>query len=395
MTDQELLEALGVSPLIKGAAAFSTREERVVAGFKDIVKFVEQHGRAPEHGEGRDIFERLYAVRLDRLREQMEFRAILAPLDGHGLLNAPIISDEELDDAGLLAELGVDAALDDVTVLRHVKSREEVQAAEEIAARAPCADFNSFKWLFDQVRADMADGVRQTRPFERMAEIKKGQFFIVGGQIAYVAEVGRGFITRYGRTDSRLRVIYDNGTESAVTLRSLQRALHRDEVGRRITTPSAGPLFGDEAETDDLESGTIYVLRSQSKHPLVAAHRDLIHKIGVTGGDVATRIVNAATDPTYLLADVDVVATFRLFNINRVKLEALFHRLFAAARLDLTIEDRFGQPVRPREWFLLPLHVIDQAVSKIKDGTITEFVYEPESAKLVERSKRHEQVSPT
>lgn len=66
-----------------------------------------------------------------------------------------------------------------------------------------------------------------------MAEIKQGEFFIVGGQIAYVAEVGKEFVSQYDRRDSRLRVIYDNGTESDVLLRSLQRALHRDAAGRR------------------------------------------------------------------------------------------------------------------------------------------------------------------
>ena len=131
--------------------------------------------------------------------------------------------------------------------------------------------------------------------------------------------------------------------------RSLQKALYRDDASRRITNPSAGPLFGHEANAEDLESGTIYVLRSRSDHPVVAAHRDLIHKIGVTGGSVEARIAGAETDPTYLLAGVDVVADYKLYNINRVKLEALLHRVFASARLDLTIKDRFGRPVQPRE----------------------------------------------
>ena len=126
-----------------------------------------------------------------------------------------------------------------------------------------------------------------------MAEIKKDEFFIVGGQVAYIAEVGEEFMTQYERRDSRLRVIYDNGTESDVLVRSLQRALHRDEAGRRITDPAAGPLFAEEAHDDDLASGTIYVLRSKSDHPIVAAHRDVLHKIGVTGADVDRRVGNS------------------------------------------------------------------------------------------------------
>jgi len=114
---------------------------------------------------------------------------------------------------------------------------------------------------------------------------------------------------------------------------SSQRALYKNEGGRRITDPGASPLFPSEAGGDDLESGTIYVLRSKSTHPDVAAHRDLIHKVGVTSGLVETRIAQAATDATYLRADVEVVATYTLFNINRVKLENLLHRVFASARL--------------------------------------------------------------
>jgi hypothetical protein len=159
--------------------------------------------------------------------------------------------------------------------------------------------------------------------------------------------------------------------------------LHRDKVARLISDPLAGPLFGDEMDTEDIESGTIYVLRSQSAHPFVAEHRELIHKIGVTGGKVETRIAGAKDQSTYLLAGVEVVATYKLAHINRTKLENLFHRILAPAQLDLTIEDRFGKPVKPREWFLVPLSVIDDVVQRIRDGSITEYVYDPSQASLI------------
>lgn len=312
---------------------------------------------------------------------------MLAEFDRFGLLSTSELTQgrlaEDADDHALLAELGLEGAdAAAITQLKHVKPREEVRAAEEIANRTVCKDFERFSPLLEQVKKDLDSGVRQTRRFQKMAEIKKGEFFIVGGQIAYVAEVGDEFMTEYDRRDSRLRVIYDNGTESDVLLRSLQRALHRDEAGRRITEPSAGPLFGQVAGEDDLESGTIYVLRSKSDHPDIAQHRQLIHKIGVTGGKVEKRIANAALDATYLLADVEIVATYKLFNINRARLENVLHRVFAAAQIDLTIHDRFGNPVRPREWFLVPLRVIDDAVEKIRDGSIASYKYDPHSACL-------------
>jgi hypothetical protein len=154
-------------------------------------------------------------------------------------------------------------------------------------------------------------------------------------------------------------------------------------MARLITDPSPGPLFSQDWDDGDIESGTIYVLRSLSDHPYVSQHRELIHKIGVTGGKVENRIANASHDATYLLAEVDIVATYKLAGIQRNKLENLFHRIFAAAQLDLTIQDRFGIPVKPREWFLVPLPVIDQAVQHIINGSITNLIYDPASASLV------------
>ena len=370
---------------------YTPREERIIAGFEDITRFLKEHGRAPQHGEERDIFERLYAVRLDRMRELDECRTLLAPLDVDGLLSGVRVVDvpEAVDDDALLAELrGIgDAA--DITKLRHVKSSEEKRAAEEIAGREPCIDFEKFEPLFKQVQADLDSKVRATRPFVKdagflKADITQGQFFIVGGQVAYVAKVGEPIKAPNGEIDARLRVIYSNGTESDLLLRSLQRALYKDESGRRITEPVAGPLFADEAEEGDVESGTIYVLRSHSDHPFVVEHREVIHKIGVTGGSVETRVAGADKSATYLLAGVEVAATYKVFDVNPRQLEGLLHKVFAPALLDLTLQDRFGNPVRPREWFLVPLEAIDDAVQRIRDGSIVDHRYDPSAGRLAE-----------
>ncbi|NKX63289.1 GIY-YIG nuclease family protein [Labrenzia sp. 5N] len=387
--DDVLLAELGVEVESKKVAAKTPQEERVIAGFAEIQRFVDEHGHAPQHGEDKDIFERLYAVRLDRLRELGEFRPLLEPIDHEGLLtaSAPVVAavDDDIDDDALLAELGVEAEPADLTELRHVRSHAEKKAAEEIANRQKCEDFERFKPLFDQVQNELDTGLRTTRSFERKAEIAPGRFFIVSGQKAYVAEMDEAFLTAQGMTDARLRVIFDNGTESNMLMRSLQRALHKDDAGRRITDSSAGPLFADHTADGDEASGTIYVLRSKSDLPIVKDHRNVLHKIGVTSGKVERRIANAKIDATFLLADVDVVATYELYNINRTKLENLIHRIFDPARLDIEIKDRFGNPVVPREWFLVPLAAIDEAVEKIKDGTITTFKYDPNSATLVKR----------
>ncbi|QQN64663.1 GIY-YIG nuclease family protein [Bradyrhizobium diazoefficiens] len=385
--DDALLDELGVEVETKKHAGRTAREERVVAGFEDIQRFVDAHGHPPQHGEERDIFERLYAVRLDRLRELEECRDLLKPLDCQGLLegvSSPMGFAEQLDDDQLLAQLGVEAARpDDITELRHVRSTAEKRTAEEIANRQKCEDFEIFRPLFEQVQKDLSLGFRQTRRFERKSEIAPGRFYILGGQKAYVAAMEEPFRNEHGNIDARLRVIFDNGTESNLLMRSLQKALQQDPAGRRIIEPSAGPLFADDNEEGDEASGIVYVLRSKSDHPTVAAHRSVLHKIGVTGGDVKQRIANAKLDPTFLMAEVEVVATYELYNVNRTKLENFIHRVFGAAQLDIEIPDRFGNPVVPREWFLVPRFVIDEAVERIKDGTITSYTYDPAKAALV------------
>ena len=372
----------------------SAREERIIAGFEEIQRFVEQHGHAPQHGEDRDIFERLYAVRLDRLRALADCRALLTPLDHRGLLKsdepASALSADDIDIDDLAAELEGAAGGASITQLRHVRTSADKRVADEIAERDKCEDFDRFEPLFAAAQRDLDAGIRTTRPFVRdagllKADITEGQFFILGGQIAYVADVGETFRAPNGETDARLRVVYSNGTESNLLRRSLQRALYKDEAGRRITEPAAGPLFAEDSDGDDQASGTIYVLRSKSDHPLVAANREVLHKIGVTGGDVSRRIGAAKLDPTFLMADVEIVATYNLFNVNRARLENVIHRIFDPARLDIEVKDRFGNPVIPREWFLVPLFVIDDAVAKIKDGTITDYVYDPASARLTSR----------
>ena len=396
LSDSELLDALGVNAEPEKKVSRSPREERIIAGFEEVQRFVEEHGHTPKHGNEHDIFEQLYAVRLDRLRELDECRSLLDAIDYQSLLSGegtavPTVSDE-IDDKALLAELGVTDETADITELRHVRSIADKRAAEEIANRQICEDFEAFKPVFEQVQKELATGLRETRQFVKdagfsKADIKKGQFFILGGQIAFVADVGETVMAPNGEEDARLRLIYSNGTESNLLRRSMQRALYKDDAGRRISDPTAGPLFADQTDNGDEASGTIYVLRSKSEHPVVAENRDVLHKIGVTSGKVERRIANAKTAPTFLMADVEIVATYELFNINRSKLENLIHRIFDPARLDIEIKDRFGKPVVPREWFLVPLFVIDDAVEKIKDGTIGGYSYDLSKAKLIPRSK--------
>lgn len=390
--DDALLAELGIEIESQKVITHTAREERIIAGFEEIQAFVIAQGRLPEHGEGKDIFERLYAVRLDQIRKQPELINLLKQLDNQNILDVDnnTIKDmsDNMDDGDLLAQLGIDESeANSITNLKHVTTRAEKRAVEEIANRTRCHDFEEFKPLFDAIKKDVDTGFRNTVHFRKdtgftKTTLKLGQFIIIGGLMAYIAEMGDTIKAPNGEDDARLRVIYANGTESNILLRSLIRAMYKDETSRFITDATPGPLFSGENSEDDLDSGTIYVLRSLSDHTHVKENRDIIHKIGVTGGDVKKRLVNAKNDPTFLMADVEIIATYKLANVNRTKLENLIHRFFSAAKLDIEIKDRFGKLVKAREWFLVPVFIIDETVEKIKNGTIGDYYYDPASAEL-------------
>jgi hypothetical protein len=388
----ELAEQLTDFAVQESTAGRPPREARIVSGFEEIQRFISEHGRVPQGDTASSIFERLYAVRLDRMRFLEECRTLLGAMDDGRILGdkeraSGSVSDSDVDE--LAAELEGTASSDDITAIRHVRLTADKRVSEAMADRKPCKEFSAFERLFKRFEADVHTGLRQSRPIEAgNRSIKQGDVFVLDGIMLYVAEVGEPLKTTGREVDRRLRVVFANGTESNLLLRSLQRAFYDDPSARRLVAPETGQLsLGGEFEADDVESGTVYVLRSLSEDAYIAKNRELIHKIGVTGGRVETRIASAEHDATYLLAKVEVVATYRLAGLNRSRMERLFHRLFSSARLNITIKDRFGRPVQPKEWFLVPLFVINEAVQRISDGSIVDYVYDPKAAQLVKASR--------
>lgn len=382
----ELAEGLSEFEDTRKPKSSSPRDERIIAGFEEIVRFVSAHGHLPKNTEGNDIFERLYATRLDQIRKLEGAQELLAELDTHKLLSEHGIdgaATDDLDPDTLLAELEADFADNELTTLTHVRSAAEKRSAEEIANRNFCNDFDQFEPFFKLVQEEIKSGQRLVASFGKDRRIDQADFFILSGQTVYVADVGDEFYNQgQNLNDARLRVIYSNKTESNLLRSSLLRALDKDETSRRIARDIEGSLFGNELTEDDVETGTIYVLRSNSEEQFIKDNRSLIHKIGVTGGKIQSRIANAQYEATYLLAGVEVVREYKLVGINRKKLEQLLHGFFSSARLEIDIKDRFGKNVNPREWFLVPLSVIDEVIERIRNGSIEEAIYDPASASL-------------
>lgn len=406
--DDALLAELGVETKVSTQKQYTAKEERIIAGFEEIQQFVADNGRLPAHGEQNDIFERLYAVRLDQIRKSDECMALLKDMDPDELLSrAAVVREDESEyevasDDELLKALGVDAVDDgsDLTNLKHVRSRAEIKAAEEIARRQPCDDFDEFRPVFDTVQAELDSGQRITERYQTESPIKLGDLFIVEGNKVFVANLGDEFEDGHGHIDRRLRLIYDNGTESNLLLRSLQKALWRDPAGRRIMDAGHdphplftaadlddAPVFIDTPDFEDELSGYLYIVRSKSDHAFVAEHRELLHKIGFTRGELEDRFDGAASERTFLMADAEVVASYRIANASAGKLENVLHRFFASARIDVKLREEVGGFVEPREWFLLPLPTIQEAISLIRTGGIENARYDIQTARIVRTNK--------
>lgn len=363
----------------------STEHQRVIDSFEEINRFIDRFDRKPGETDKPSVSERGLQIKLNGLRNDLNLRDVLVPHDRHGLLpaDAPVIPqtlDEILDDDDLLS-----TPQDIIFDLVHV--RPPTARPDEVAERQVCKDFEAFKPLFEQCVREMSEGKRKAITFANEQEIEAGEFFILNGVMVYVAEVGETHI-RNGKKNARLHLIFDNGTEGNNLLRSLATELYKDPNGRRVTSTNMGPLFEDHPQEGDTQTGMIYVVKSLSDDPEIRKLDGLLHKIGFTSGKMEIRIQNAKDDPTFLMAGVHPVATYTLYNIDRVRLENLLHTFFAEVRLNLEITDRFGKTIKPREWFLVPPGAIADAVSRLKDGSIVNVRYDAGRAAIVPLDSR-------
>lgn len=354
-------------------AAKVTSADRLVRSFQEITEFYREHERIPS-ATTRDIAERKLGARLVGMLANDAKREALAEHDEFDLLalpEAPTSIDDLLgsDDLDILDD---DSGLHDVSAL---PTRAQINDPHEVAQRVKSDDFARFEPLFAQKHAEISRGEMKLVPFPGVTHIVEGAFFVLGGVMAFVAEVREPEISGSGKTKERIRCIFDNGTESSLYRQSLASRLY--ETGGFIVAPTSY----DTILADDVQSGYIYVLRSLSDDPQIAEVADL-HKIGFSRGSVEKRIANAVNEPTYLMAPVEVVASYRLYNLKASALEHLLHRVFGQARLDIGQVGKDGRSYAPAEWFSAPLPVIDQAVDLIQSGEIVDYVYDRERRTL-------------
>lgn len=359
----------------------------------DVTRFYEQHGRLPDpsahsHEEMRlgTIWESLVKSPSDELRQADRLGLLKLEEQKVSVSWRDEVGEDDIPDS--LDDIFLDDDLDvqpELVQLKHVTPAAERQVPDHRADFVPCKDFDQFASLFETMQQALDSGVREATLIEKWAVIEplEGDFFIRSGLLAYIAEKSES-TQRGGARDHRLRVIFSNGTESDPLMSSFRKSLNDDKTARVIQRLGLGPLDPDW-ETDKVSlSGTIYVARSLSEDPAIKPQRDILYKIGVTSQDVRRRVADARNDPTFLLAPVEIVATYELQNLSRSKVENLLHRFFDSARPgELFIIDRFGKKIRPREWFyVLPEHV-GQAANLIKQGQLHLHRYDRETQQIV------------
>jgi hypothetical protein len=329
------------------------------------------------------------SARLKSYRQNPDIATQVKALDRHGLIN--IDEDQEplsLDDI-LDLEDDLLNTQSDIFTLRH--TRPAAAQPDKVSERKPCKEFEKFKPLFDMCVADLVSGKRKSLKFANEQEINAGEFFILNGVMVYVAEVNDPHI-RNGKRNARLRIIFENGTEGENLQRSLATQLYKDPSGRRISAPEVGPLFDSTpltktvAAPEERITGSLYIVRSLSTHPEISRLEGHLFKVGFTTGNVEDRLRGAKDDPTFLLAPVHLLRSYDAVNINTAKFENLMHRFFSTARLDIELTDRFNRPFRPKEWFLVPLPIIEQAVQMLLDGSILKHQYDRVTGQIVQVS---------
>ncbi len=364
-----------------------TDEERLIDSFEEINLFVDKNDREPSKSS---MSEYGLLAKLKNFRENEEQKKILKPFDRHNLLGYVEMEKQSIDDIlNEEDELGLlDADNDlDIFKFKHTPRPEDRADADFVAQRKPMKekDFEKYEKMFLQVHKEIKEGKRKIKPFTNIEKnLRVGDFYLMNGIMLYLESANlkkeeiEHITSKRTRIEGRTRTIFENGTYSNMLYTSLGRGLQGN--GKIITNTYEKiehDLFVNSGlvQEEDAQSGWIYVLKSKSTNTQISSIKDL-YKIGFASDSVDDRIKNARYEATYLFADVQKVATYKVYNRNADKLESLLHKFFANACLDIDLFNEKGQRLNPREWFIVPLREIEKAINLILNEQIINYKYD-------------------
>jgi len=390
---QEIFEndPLGLLNIKPSTSPARNEDERLVASFEEINDFFEKNNREPAQGGG--IQEHQLYSRLKSLRESPTKTEMLKDHDKHGLLNYEQKQITSLDDILNDDSLGLlDDDSEGLFEFKHIKKQDERASADFVAKRKPCKDFDKYEPIFKEVQKDLSGSKRKLIPFKE-ENLREGDFYVHNGVLLFLEgvdfeeEVQQFKSGRRLRKDGRTRIIFENGTESNMLYRSLYKALlaNGKVVSENIDKVNEKFIEKFSNITDeDKEAGFIYILKSKSDKQEIREIQHL-YKIGFSKIAVEERIKNASQEPTYLMADVRIVMAYKCYNMNPQKLEQLLHNFFGNSCLNIDVFDKDGNRHTPREWFIAPLDIIEQAIHLIISGEIVEYRYDSQDERIVGR----------
>ena len=371
-----------------------TNDQRLKESFEEINKFIDENGNEPS--ECTDITERKLFSRLKQLRKNFEKSSVLKALDRHNLLiNVKEIKSVddilENDVLGLLND-----GLDNIFDIKNIPK--EKNKTDFVARRKPCKNFKDYEVKFEEIQKDLREGKRKLIYFKE-SHLKADRYYILDGILLYLEKVEeikkREFNDKSQgkriRLDSRIRCIFENGLESNMYLRSLGKELYKNGSTVIHTNDEALKEFseGFSPITDqDKATGNIYVLSSLSEKPEIKSIKNL-YKIGYCTTSIDKRIENARNETTFLMAPVKIISSYRTFNLNPQKFEDVIHQFFSERCLDMKIADKNGNSKMPKEWYVAPIKVIEQAIELIINRQIQNYKFDHLSDKIIplEKSK--------
>lgn len=379
-------DILNVKPKIANAR---NADERLSASFNEVNDYIEKYNKEPQPNPTNISEFQLYS-RLKKIRENPEKRLSLQDQDVHGLLNVEKKEISSIDD--IFNDDSFDLLNDDTNLFDFKHTPKDYERAETdfVARRKPCKDFNKYEPLFKEIQKDLAEGKRKLVDF-KMDNLREGTYYVHNGVLFLLEQINIDRKDHYKedgirvREDGRTRCVFENGTESNMLKRSAEKILYANGqvVSENSTKVNESFIenFSDITE-EDAEAGYIYVLRSKSKDEKIKAI-DNLFKIGYSKDTVEERIKNAEKDPTYLMAPVKIVTSWKCYNMNPQKLEQLLHNFFGKSCLNIDIFDEKKRRHTPREWFIAPLVVIEQAIELIISGEVINYKYDPENWVIV------------
>lgn len=353
---------------VKPAQVQPTSTDRLVASFEEVNAFYEIHKRLPDING--DTNEKRLARRFEIIICDIEKQKRCLPYDRFGLIKTQEADvDAELRalfDNPLLAISKESEALFDVP--EHLKKDVDKSAPDFVAQREKCNDFEQYEHLFRSVHRELNNGKRSLIRFQEL-HLKEGTYFLVGGVLVFLDKILETKKDKNHKIDGRTRCIFENGTESNLLLRSLAKAMYLDGYTVQESKERADEYLKEKFTIvdEDVATGYIYVLRSKSTNPAITQYKEL-YKIGFTTGSVEERIAKASQESTYLLDDVEIVASWKTYNLNVSYFENMLHKLFGQAQFQVKIHHHSGTVIVPKGWFIVPLPIIQQAIDYILRG---------------------------